>query len=570
VQQTVDQPTAQVLPFPDRRSPAEPDKVPEPAPRPARPMTPAFMPPGAVSGRGPVPPVVTRKASSPPSDVPEYKAPAPVAATVKVTVDQPEKRKAGRQLDPIKSVEKLKIVAFARIKDALANPDRSLASVRARVEPIWMMLKLDEFEGGREKAIQSFRAIVWDRLQKKAKEAGFDLDGITWEVLTGLDGPRDPHPPNGGATITPPVQNAPDGAAIDSATPDGAAPETPPETGAATSAAPAGDQVAITTGAQLEAAISAAETHWSKAGYSVATVFQALAPIFEKTSNDLNGTFYGRIANLATMCASTPKPPGISWPIFWDGVEFCYGDAIELHVGTYPDDEPPKGGSSPTPPVQDAPDGDAIDSATPDEPLAETPPETSPETGAKKTPAINRLAIIQSIAATLYGRMPICMVGGSLDGIRVDAFDDAKKLFCRALLKPHPEIEDQFGLRIMARHEGKFLTEEGETFETAKIRDDIEWALELSAEAKSTLLADCKIAKAKGVKRPYIFVDGEKLTITAEPRSDDGWSFILRDLEWVLRKRMTTISFSQRGIIRVRAGDGHENEYEFFLRGRPR
>ena len=146
-------------------------------------------------------------------------------------VDNPVKNRPGRQRNPITSIKQLRIVAAKAIKDGLAQPDLTLAKLKAKLDLVWNSLDADNFEGG--EPMETFNRFVWDRLRDKAKEQGFPLDGLDWHdqsgfvILAGDHGENDPDddPPKGG-----PSTQASDGEASDS-TPIDTKSENPPERG---------------------------------------------------------------------------------------------------------------------------------------------------------------------------------------------------------------------------------------------------------------------------------------------------------------------------------------------------
>jgi hypothetical protein len=183
----------------------------------------------------------------------------------------------------------------------------------------------------------------------------------------------------------------------------------------------------------------------------------------------------------------------------------------------------------------------------------------------KSVAPLNRDAIIQDIARTFYGRLRWVTVLGTASAIEVHAHDEPKTLICRCDLAPHPEVADEFAIEILSREKGgRFLVKEL----TVKAADRkhvtvkaIEWVTIVGADAKDDLLAECKIAKA-----------GEKETVTLDVVdgklrfAPSDFRFARRDLEWLLRKKPTTLRFSKRGVLAATV-PGIAGEYEFFLRG---
>ena len=181
----------------------------------------------------------------------------------------------------------------------------------------------------------------------------------------------------------------------------------------------------------------------------------------------------------------------------------------------------------------------------------------------------NRDTITQSIASVLNARMPISLISGSPDGTGVKAFCESKQMFCRALLKPHPEIEDEFSLRILGKHEGRYLIEESgpSTAGDQAVIEELKWEFVWQSDAKSSLVAECKIARAHKLREPYVIISDGRITLSDRPVEKDRWQMNLRDLEWVLRKEVLEINYTRRGVLSVKVRT-LLGEYEFLFRGR--
>jgi hypothetical protein len=165
----------------------------------------------------------------------------------------------------------------------------------------------------------------------------------------------------------------------------------------------------------------------------------------------------------------------------------------------------------------------------------------------------------------LYGRLDIATITGTTAGIRVEAHSKLYTLFCRSDLARHPEVEDHFAIEVLAKHEGRYLVRElpaHAAHEQAKIAI-ISWDVEVGPDAKSDLVAECKIAKAAKEKTICIdAIDGRLSFVHSE------WLFERQDLEWVLRKNPTTIKYSKRGVLCMTVVRPADGDYEFFFRGR--
>jgi KaiC/GvpD/RAD55 family RecA-like ATPase len=174
-----------------------------------------------------------------------------------------------------------------------------------------------------------------------------------------------------------------------------------------------------------------------------------------------------------------------------------------------------------------------------------------------------RDAVTQDIARMLYGRLSFAKITGSPSALMVEAHDEDKKMFLRASLKAHPEVEDQFALEIVTRHVGRYIVREHPVEladEQAKIAT-IDWDIVVGPEKQSDLVTACKIAKADKEKTISLDVIDGKLSIVPAQ-----WCFARQDLEWVLRKDVSVIRFSNRGVLAVTAR-GTSGDYEFLLRG---
>jgi KaiC/GvpD/RAD55 family RecA-like ATPase len=262
-----------------------------------------------------------------------------------------------------------------------------------------------------------------------------------------------------------------------------------------------------------------------------------------------------RLADRGQTYAATPASSS-SDPASWAEQDGVVADDIIARCGmpdAPPDPQPPRSASAPV--FAQAPDPGRAASAS-------SAAEASSENGA----AAGRDAINQDISKMIYGRMGIAKVVGSPSGLVVEAFNEEKTIFLRANLKSHPEVEDQFAVEVLAKHEKRYLIRElavEAAGEQAKIAT-INWDVVVGPEAKSDLVRVCKIAKADKEKAISFEVINGRLGV-----GPAEWSFNRQNLEWALRKNVTAIKFAERGVLSVTA-TGVAGDYEFFLRGKLR
>lgn len=144
----------------------------EPAPT----IEPSFMPPGTVTGLGPISLPVSasqarRRSASPPSDIPEFTPPR----------KPPPK--------PIISVKHLKNVTTRALK-ILDQPDLTCAKVLAQVNPVWESLDTANFDGD---AIAAFRSAMVSKLWGAASDTKFSIKQEPDQSIAWYGGnPNDP------------------------------------------------------------------------------------------------------------------------------------------------------------------------------------------------------------------------------------------------------------------------------------------------------------------------------------------------------------------------------------------
>ena len=232
--------------------------------------------------------------------------------------------------------------------------------------------------------------------------------------------------------------------------------------------------------------------------------------------------------------------------------------------------EPPEPQPEPAPPT-DARTDNVVPfrpNSAPNPKSRTTKTSTAPAAPAQPT-QIDRDAILQDAAKLVTTRISVLRVRGSADGLQIKGLSDNRRLFVEANWPPHPDIQDNFLLEILTRHEGRILTREqpGETalVEGFKISyDNISWETITTpfAEVKSQFVAAIKIAKADRHEEISVIVNDGSVKFD-EPSEIRFWR---RDLEWLWRKNVTAIRYSEQGVIGATV-TGIAGDYIVTLRG---
>lgn len=173
---------------------------------------------------------------------------------------------------------------------------------------------------------------------------------------------------------------------------------------------------------------------------------------------------------------------------------------------------------------------------------------------------LSRDAITQGIARMLHGRLHLARISGTVAGITVDAYNDERDFLCHSELALHLGGADQFVIEVLGKHKDHYFVKKLPAASRDSITPKIiDWDGVFGPDAKSDLVAACRIAKASKQEAVSVDVIDGKLSF-----APGEFGFMRRDLEWVLRKSVTAIKFSKRGVIAVTV-PGIGGNYEFFL-----
>jgi hypothetical protein len=176
----------------------------------------------------------------------------------------------------------------------------------------------------------------------------------------------------------------------------------------------------------------------------------------------------------------------------------------------------------------------------------------------------DRDAVLQDIAKFAIGKFPHVVIDGTQDGkLVVKAHTADKMLFLDVNWPPHPEINTQFTLTIMDRHEKRILVREDDPFvagDQAKIAQ-IPWdAVTEHAAVLDELAQHVKIAKFDKREVEIGSADGTFIF-----SGDNTLAYRRKDLEWVIRKRPYRIAITGAGVLSVTVAGACGN-YQLYFR----
>jgi hypothetical protein len=235
-----------------------------------------------------------------------------------------------------------------------------------------------------------------------------------------------------------------------------------------------------------------------------------------------------------------------------------------------PESDAPECAQPPSEPAPAPPPDDRVDNVIPLR-ANSAPDPKSPRAKTSKAPIgptqptqIDRDAILQDAAKLMITRISLVRIRGSSESLQIKAHSDNKFLFIDATWPPQPDIQNEFMLEIVRRHEGRILTREHSNHPRDKHAiGDIPWEAITTpfAEVKSQLGAVVKIAKADNLDKVSVTVN-DGLVNFDKPCEIRFWR---RDLEWLLRKPVTAIRYN-KGIIGATV-TGIAGDYIVILRG---